>query len=76
MDSLAGVDNDQLGLFGGGEGLSYGATPACPLCGTRIERIIKDGFLGCETCYIVFGSLVTSALVSMHGTSRHTGKTL
>ncbi|MDR3710603.1 MAG: hypothetical protein P4L33_20065 [Capsulimonadaceae bacterium] len=69
-------ENDQLGLFEGRDGEDLMPSPACPTCHTRLDRIYADGFLGCETCYEVFADVVQQALISMHGTSRHTGKTL
>lgn len=48
----------------------------CPRCGTTIDDLYRNGLMGCATCYEVFGDVVSRALVVLHGTSEHTGKTL
>ncbi|HEY3330072.1 MAG TPA: hypothetical protein VGK19_08645 [Capsulimonadaceae bacterium] len=67
---------EQLGLFGKFEGLGVDDLALCPSCSTSLAQVYVDGRVGCEQCYVAFRDDIKRALVMIHGTSRHTGKTL
>lgn len=46
----------------------------CPLCNSRFKDIQKSGKAGCPQCYTIFGDKLKSAIYSIHGNAKHTGK--
>jgi len=48
---------------------------SCPVCGLTLDEFKRGGKLGCAGCYKAFEETLTPLLSSMHGSSRHMGKT-
>ncbi len=47
----------------------------CPACGFTIEDYNRVARLGCDKCYEVFQEEIAPALIQIHGSSTHVGKT-
>lgn len=67
------------GFFGGGqlgESMSHSlpAQKKCPLCGSVLNEVMKQGKLGCSECYKTFAEQLLRPLKQIHGNTRHTGK--
>ena len=50
-------------------------SPQCPGCGTSLADLYTDGRMGCARCYETFADIIQRALVVLHGSTRHMGKT-
>lgn len=48
---------------------------SCPVCHMRTADFRKNSTLGCERCYETFAPELAPILESMHGRTRHVGKT-
>jgi protein arginine kinase activator len=48
----------------------------CPNCGLSYANFRKQGRLGCESCYDVFGTKLEAVIRRIHGTTTHTGKNI
>ena len=46
----------------------------CPLCGTTLNEVLKQGKLGCSECYDTFAAHLERPFKQIHGNTRHTGK--
>ena len=46
----------------------------CGVCGTSIESILKTGYVGCSTCYQIFGNEISDLVNSVQGKCMHVGK--
>ena len=46
----------------------------CGVCGTKIESILKTGYVGCATCYKIFGNEISDLVQSIQGKNLHVGK--
>lgn len=57
---------------------SFWGTPrkltTCGVCGTSIESILKSGYVGCATCYKIFGNEISDLVHSIQGKNLHVGK--
>ena len=49
------------------------ATKRCE-CGTRLDEIIRSGFVGCEKCYETFKEELMRSVKKMHGATKHRGR--
>lgn len=47
---------------------------SCGVCGTEIETILKTGYVGCATCYQIFGNEISDLVNSLQGRCLHVGK--
>jgi protein arginine kinase activator len=68
--------DDQNSVFADIDPAHAEADLTCPHCGTTIVDLNKDGRMGCAHCYDTFRDVIQRALVMLHGSSRHIGKTL
>lgn len=50
------------------------AVPPCPNCGFDLERLRREGKVGCEQCYKHFAAELTPMLRKIHGSLQHTGR--
>ena len=46
----------------------------CPLCKTRLSKVLKTGKFGCSECYDAFGGYTKQILSNIHSTAVHKGK--
>lgn len=46
----------------------------CPQCGISFEEIVRNGMMGCPTCYDVFYSRLKPSISRIHGRTAHVGK--
>jgi protein arginine kinase activator len=65
-----------LDLFADGPLPSPEDPRVCPHCGTSRADLHTDGRMGCAKCYQVFSDEVHRALIVLHGSNHHVGKTL
>ena len=49
-------------------------TDCCPMCSTRLQDILQNGFVGCAGCYAAFYDQLSPSLRRMYGNSSHIGK--
>lgn len=53
-----------------------GSIPACPKCGTTVEKMQKTGRMGCAACYRAFGEITEEMLKKLNGTERQMAETV
>ena len=46
----------------------------CAVCGTSIDSILSSGYVGCATCYKIFGREIADFVLSIQGKNVHVGK--
>ncbi len=69
---LVSLLNQELG--GGGYGIPADTVRKCESCGVAEGQFVKQGLLGCGSCYPNFEEKILPLLRRVHGSTRHTGK--
>lgn len=72
--SLAGALAQQLKVGQTAEELARLDQQACPVCGITFYEFRQAGRLGCPHDYVCFEKELEPLILSIHGKTRHTGK--
>ncbi len=70
-DFLSSIFNDNFGI-----GDYNKPVTRCEVCGSSLSDITKSGRLGCSRCYETFKTELLPYLKRVHGSTKHTGKSI